>query len=184
MSSFQSVLGNSRTSSNPVPAILIIATSTYHPRQENCYSTPTASSLPPFPAPSIRDPNPSHQTQPHVLDLRSSDPTKRDDEHLDERSDKVSAVTTLIPAVEFILSPDLTAASPGEAQKWHLTTYWSCVTDYDITTTTHCGWHEPVLPGGDEISGAPRTGFEAVGRSVRVALAAAAGGLLLEMALF
>jgi hypothetical protein len=32
-------------------------------------------------------------------------------------------------------------------EKWYLTTFWSCVTD-DVQT--HCGWHEPVLPGGDD----------------------------------
>jgi hypothetical protein len=37
-------------------------------------------------------------------------------------------------------------------EKWHLTTYWSC--DVFDRTVTMCGWHEPVLPGGDEIAGA------------------------------
>lgn len=40
-------------------------------------------------------------------------------------------------------------------EKYHMTTYWSCVT---IATQVHCGWHEPVLPGGDEIAGAPGRG--------------------------
>lgn len=47
-------------------------------------------------------------------------------------------------------------------EKYHMTTYWSCVT---IATQVHCGWHEPVLPGGDEIAGAN-------GRGVRVGVAA------------
>ncbi|KAJ5054106.1 uncharacterized protein L3040_000389 [Drepanopeziza brunnea f. sp. 'multigermtubi'] len=37
-------------------------------------------------------------------------------------------------------------------QKWHLTTYWSCATF--AAGRVFCGWHEPVLPGGDEIAGA------------------------------
>jgi hypothetical protein len=180
ISYFQSVLGNSAISSNPVPA----TTTTYNPRQENCYSTPAAASLPHFPAPSTHDPNPGHQTRARVLDLRSSDFTTRDDAQLVERSDTVSTAITITTTTGFILTPDLTAVSPGEAQKWHLTTYWSCVTYYDVTTTTHCGWHEPVLPGGDEISGAPGKGFEDGGRVVGVAVAAAAGVSLLEMVLF
>ena len=39
-------------------------------------------------------------------------------------------------------------------EKYHMTTYWSCVT---IATQVHCGWHEPVLPGGDEIAAASGT---------------------------
>ena len=37
-------------------------------------------------------------------------------------------------------------------EKYHQTTYWSCVT---IQTDVHCGWHEPILAGGDEIAAAP-----------------------------
>lgn len=55
-----------------------------------------------------------------------------------------------------------------------MTTYWSCVT---IETQVHCGWHEPVLPGGDEIAGAERGGGRRVGL---VALLAAAVGILLR----
>jgi hypothetical protein len=33
-----------------------------------------------------------------------------------------------------------------------LTTFWECVT---IATDVNCGWHEPVVPGGDEIAAAP-----------------------------
>lgn len=36
-------------------------------------------------------------------------------------------------------------------EKYHQTTYWSCVT---IATQVHCGWHEPILPGGNEIPAA------------------------------
>ncbi|KAG9248207.1 hypothetical protein BJ878DRAFT_402245, partial [Calycina marina] len=39
----------------------------------------------------------------------------------------------------------------GMQQKWHVETYYSCVTR---GSDTHCGWHEPVLPGGTEIAGA------------------------------
>ncbi|KAI9055805.1 hypothetical protein LZ554_000745 [Drepanopeziza brunnea f. sp. 'monogermtubi'] len=41
-------------------------------------------------------------------------------------------------------------------QKWHLTTYWSCATF--AAGRVFCGWHEPVLPGGDEIAGASANG--------------------------
>ena len=37
-------------------------------------------------------------------------------------------------------------------EKYHQTTYWSCVT---IQTDVHCGWHEPILAGGSEIAAAP-----------------------------
>jgi len=36
-------------------------------------------------------------------------------------------------------------------EKWHLTTYWSCVTFGP--NQVDCGLHEPVLPGGTEIAG-------------------------------
>ncbi|TGO55757.1 hypothetical protein BCON_0087g00100 [Botryotinia convoluta] len=51
--------------------------------------------------------------------------------------------------------PLITAAPSAEEiqlqEKYHLTTYWSCVT---LQTFVHCGWHEPVLAGGTEIAGA------------------------------
>jgi hypothetical protein len=53
-------------------------------------------------------------------------------------------------------------------EKYHMTTYWSCVT---IVTQVHCGWHEPVLPGGDEIAAAP-------GRKGRVGVAALLAGVV------
>ncbi|KAB8290728.1 hypothetical protein EYC80_008365 [Monilinia laxa] len=53
-------------------------------------------------------------------------------------------------------TPIITAAPTVEEiqlqEKYHLTTYWSCVT---LHTYVHCGWHEPLLPGGTEIAGAP-----------------------------
>ncbi|KAF7953106.1 hypothetical protein EAE96_006325 [Botrytis aclada] len=52
-------------------------------------------------------------------------------------------------------NPLITAAPSGEEirlqEKYHLTTYWSCVT---LQTFVHCGWHEPILAGGTEIAGA------------------------------
>jgi hypothetical protein len=57
-----------------------------------------------------------------------------------------------------------------EQRKWHVETYWSCVT---FPLTTHCGWHEPVLPGGTEIAAAPRV--TGVAGGVMVAAAAAVG---------
>ncbi|KAF7914869.1 hypothetical protein EAE99_010423 [Botrytis elliptica] len=51
--------------------------------------------------------------------------------------------------------PLITAAPSAEEirlqEKYHLTTYWSCVT---LQTFVHCGWHEPILAGGTEIAGA------------------------------
>ncbi|TGO42286.1 hypothetical protein BHYA_0010g00460 [Botrytis hyacinthi] len=51
--------------------------------------------------------------------------------------------------------PLITAAPSAEEiqlrEKYHLTTYWSCVT---LQTFVHCGWHEPILEGGTEIAGA------------------------------
>jgi len=44
-------------------------------------------------------------------------------------------------------------------QKWHLTTYTTCVT---LGTYVDCGVHEPVLPGGDEVAGAGRVGGRGV----------------------
>jgi hypothetical protein len=46
-----------------------------------------------------------------------------------------------------------------------MTTYWSCVT---IATDVHCGWHEPVLAGGDEIARAGRREMSPVGLVVGV----------------
>lgn len=181
ISYFQSVLGNSPTPSSPGSAIVITTTSTCDPRLGDCYSTPAAASLQHFPAPSIPDPNPRHQTRAHVLDLRSPDSTTRDDAQLEERSAPVTAAITITTTKGLTLPPDLTAASPGEAQKWHLTTYWACVTYYDETTTTHCGWHEPVLPGGDEISGALGFGD---GRLIVAVAVAVAVGVLLGIVLF
>ncbi|KAF5875067.1 uncharacterized protein Bfra_003521 [Botrytis fragariae] len=49
----------------------------------------------------------------------------------------------------------ITAAPSAEEiqlqEKYHQTTYWSCVT---LQTFVHCGWHEPILAGGTEIAGA------------------------------
>ncbi|KAJ8062192.1 hypothetical protein OCU04_008746 [Sclerotinia nivalis] len=51
--------------------------------------------------------------------------------------------------------PIITAAPTTEEiqlqEKYHQTTYWSCVT---LKTYVHCGWHEPILAGGTEIAGA------------------------------
>jgi hypothetical protein len=49
---------------------------------------------------------------------------------------------------EFTLPTSPNHASDHE-EKWHEVTYWSCVTD---PVQTYCGWHQPVLPGGDDIS--------------------------------
>ncbi|KAH7399908.1 hypothetical protein BKA64DRAFT_468955 [Cadophora sp. MPI-SDFR-AT-0126] len=58
-------------------------------------------------------------------------------------------------------------------QKWHITTYWSCVTFGQ--DRVFCGWHEPVRPGGDEIAAAN-------GRPDTRAAALAAGALVLAFA--
>ncbi|KAI6712607.1 hypothetical protein JHW43_004835 [Diplocarpon mali] len=52
-------------------------------------------------------------------------------------------------------------------QKWHLTTYWSCATFG--SERVFCGWHEPVLPGGDEIAAASRRADARVAAVVAVA---------------
>jgi hypothetical protein len=60
-------------------------------------------------------------------------------------------------------------------EKYHMTTYWSCVT---IATQVHCGWHEPVLPGGNEIAGAP--GRKQGGFAWTMGLVVAVIGILLR----
>jgi hypothetical protein len=63
-------------------------------------------------------------------------------------------------------------------EKYHITTYWSCVT---IGTQVHCGWHEPVLPGGDEIAGASGRMGNGKGRFGQVvALAVAVVGVFMR----
>ncbi|PSS20598.1 hypothetical protein M430DRAFT_34827 [Amorphotheca resinae ATCC 22711] len=84
-----------------------------------------------------------------------------------------SSPTTPSPQVGTITAPP-SLEDVNFQQKWHQTTYWSCVT---IHTQVHCGWHEPVLPGGDEIAGAPRA---VCGKGVGVAVGVAVvGGLLM-----
>ncbi|KAK0102373.1 hypothetical protein ONS95_005995 [Cadophora gregata] len=58
-------------------------------------------------------------------------------------------------------------------QKWHITTYYSCVTFGQ--NRVFCGWHEPVRPGGDEIAAAN-------GRLDTTAAALAAGALVFAFA--
>lgn len=54
-------------------------------------------------------------------------------------------------------------------EKYHQTTYWSCVT---IATQVHCGWHEPILPGGNEIpAAAPGRGSGRLGKVVGLVVA-------------
>lgn len=59
------------------------------------------------------------------------------------------------PTITAFALPSGIASTEELAQKWHVETFWSCVT---FAITTHCGWHEPVRPGGDEIAGAGRVG--------------------------
>ncbi|KAM3085930.1 hypothetical protein ACMFMG_002982 [Clarireedia jacksonii] len=69
-----------------------------------------------------------------------------------------TSTSNLYPSrtTDFQPNPVITAAPTAQdielQQKYHLTTYWSCVT---IQTYVHCGWHNPLLPGGTEIAGAP-----------------------------
>lgn len=42
-----------------------------------------------------------------------------------------------------------------------MTTFWSCNVWYG--TSTHCGWHEPVLPGGTQVAAAPSLGARRAG---------------------
>jgi hypothetical protein len=80
-------------------------------------------------------------------------------------SDQITAYT---------LPTDVSHVS-GLVGKWHVTTYWSCVTG---AVQTHCGWHEPVLPGGNDISAAG-SGKAALGALGVVAAAIVVGALLL-----
>jgi hypothetical protein len=61
-------------------------------------------------------------------------------------------------------------------EKWYLTTFWTCITD---AVQTHCGWHEPVLPGGnDSVAGAvpeARPRLVAAGAAAAGAVVAAMG---------
>lgn len=60
-------------------------------------------------------------------------------------------ITTTIAGLDFD-APDGHGVSAK--RKYHQTTYYSCVA---WPLTTHCGYHEPILPGGDEISGAQKS---------------------------
>lgn len=64
-----------------------------------------------------------------------------------------STTTTTSPESQITEPPNPSDLALGLQMKWHVTTYWSCVT---LGTYTHCGWHEPVVPGGDEIAAAPK----------------------------
>lgn len=81
---------------------------------------------------------------------------------LELRSDPASPVTSRPTSTDLV--PEPTALDPDSTittfafpsgitnaqefqEKWYVTTFWSCVTD---NVQTHCGWHEPVLPGGDD----------------------------------
>jgi hypothetical protein len=57
-----------------------------------------------------------------------------------------------------------------------MTTYWACQT---WPLTVHCGWHTPVLEGGDEIAAAGRVdGRGVVGRALLGLGVAVVGGLV------
>jgi hypothetical protein len=67
-----------------------------------------------------------------------------------------STVTIPAPGTSTISGAVITEApdvSKGISlqEKWHLTTYTTCVT---LGSYVDCGVHEPVLPGGDDVSGA------------------------------
>ncbi|KAH8599448.1 hypothetical protein B0O99DRAFT_613929 [Bisporella sp. PMI_857] len=83
-------------------------------------------------------------------------------------SSSASSPTTTPPqsSTETVLTgdPTITAGPSLEdvekielQQKWHVETYYSCVTR---GTYSHCGWHKPVRPGGSEIAGAEGRGLE------------------------
>ena len=67
-------------------------------------------------------------------------------------------------------APEILNGDMGQhlQEKYHMTTYWSCVT---IATQVHCGWHEPVLPGGDEVAGANGRGRVGVAAMFAAAVA-------------
>ncbi|KIN05720.1 hypothetical protein OIDMADRAFT_24103 [Oidiodendron maius Zn] len=65
----------------------------------------------------------------------------------------ISSFITSVQAPETTPPPSPNDVTWALQEKWHLTTFWTCIT---IATQTHCGWREPVEPGGDEIAAAPR----------------------------
>jgi hypothetical protein len=59
---------------------------------------------------------------------------------------------TITPAPQLLLDENGDIQQPTMKQKWHMTTYYTCL---PRGATMNCGWHEPVLLGGDEIAAAP-----------------------------
>jgi len=59
--------------------------------------------------------------------------------------------STLSTPAQITEAPEFDLEGVSLKEKWHLTTYTTCVT---LGSYIGCGVHEPVLPGGDEISGA------------------------------
>ncbi|KAH8808054.1 hypothetical protein F5884DRAFT_353082 [Xylogone sp. PMI_703] len=93
-----------------------------------------------------------------------------------------SALSAFSTALSSAPEPTITTPpSPEEVEtrlqeKYHQTTYFSCVT---IGTYTHCGTHEPILPGGTEIpAAAGRWAIHTMMGGV-LGVAAIAGGLVL-----
>ncbi|KAF7874273.1 hypothetical protein EAF04_002945 [Stromatinia cepivora] len=76
-------------------------------------------------------------------------------------------------------NPLITAAPTAEEmqlrEKYHQTTYWSCVT---LKTYVHCGWHEPILAGGTEIAGAACGSCNGGRMALMAAAAVVAAGVL------
>lgn len=71
---------------------------------------------------------------------------------------------------EITASPNLNIDSDADALRFVQTTYWSCVT---YVTTSHCGWHEPILDASTSSASSVGT------RSMRAAAMAAGVALLL-----
>jgi len=93
-------------------------------------------------------------------------------------SEALSASSIVDTADPTITAPAvLSEGGAGVQEKYHMTTYWSCVT---VATQVHCGWHEPVLAGGNEIAaGAEGLNGRGMGKVGVMGVAALVGGALL-----
>ncbi|KAG9231419.1 hypothetical protein BJ875DRAFT_382990 [Amylocarpus encephaloides] len=78
-------------------------------------------------------------------------------------SSTITLPVTSIPPPAITPPPSIVLDANGEIEsadfkaKWHLTTYYTCL---PRGTTSRCGWHEPVLPGGTEIAWAEGRGVD------------------------
>lgn len=86
----------------------------------------------------------------------------------------VSVPGALITEAPDFLEGDGDVEGVSRKERWHVTTYTTCVT---LGSYVDCGVHEPVLPGGDEVSGAGRVGGSGCG-SVRLGWVGVVAGVV------